>query len=153
MAGLCRAYLAAAPSERARELGRPSLRALVEAAGGASKVPAYCADLAEPPRKGKEADGGSPSKTPTHRSTTPTPSRSVTPTPKGRQDHGNENGNGDDGVPRRDTDTDDGDGDGDRERPPNKGKPADGTFSDGSDVNRSVEPSGSPSGESEPPGS
>ncbi|MFF5259250.1 hypothetical protein ACFY4C_09925 [Actinomadura viridis] len=153
MAGLCRAYLAADPSDRARELDRPSLRALVEAAGGASKVPAYCAALAESPRKGKETDGGSPSGTPTHRSTTPTPSRSVTPTPKGRQDQGN--GNGDNGVPRRDTDTDDGDsdGDGDRERPPNKGKPADGTFGDDSEVNRSAEPSGTPSGQTEPPGS
>ncbi|WP_344598116.1 hypothetical protein [Actinomadura vinacea] len=59
LVALCRAYGAIAPSRRAQELAKPSLRMLVNAAGGVSKVPGYCAWLAPSSQKSQRQDGSS----------------------------------------------------------------------------------------------
>ena len=59
MVNLCRAYQGAEPSKRVQQLGRPPLRALADAAGGAHRVPEFCAGLA-PPGKAKGRQGTTP---------------------------------------------------------------------------------------------
>lgn len=56
--GLCVAYLAQPPQTRGAALESPALRSLVAAAGGPSRVEAYCRDLVGPP--GRRAEAGPP---------------------------------------------------------------------------------------------
>ncbi|MFC5750275.1 hypothetical protein [Actinomadura rugatobispora] len=56
LVNLCRVYLAVDPPRRAQELGKPTLRALVDAAGGANRVPGYCAALTPSPGKTQGRD-------------------------------------------------------------------------------------------------
>ncbi|MEV6235377.1 hypothetical protein [Lentzea sp. NPDC051838] len=56
--GLCQAYTAGAGSEHGKARENPAFSALITAAGGADKVPAYCSDLlADKPGKSGDAPG------------------------------------------------------------------------------------------------
>ncbi|XVQ13176.1 hypothetical protein ACQP1W_11730 [Spirillospora sp. CA-255316] len=57
LVNLCRVYMATEPSKRAQQLAKPSLRVLVDAAGGVNRVQEYCAALAPSPRKTQGRDG------------------------------------------------------------------------------------------------
>jgi hypothetical protein len=58
--GLCQAYTAGAGSEHGKAHENPAFSALITAAGGADKVPAFCADqLADKPGKSDQAPGQS----------------------------------------------------------------------------------------------
>jgi hypothetical protein len=64
LVGLCRAYHAVADNGRGKALRTPAFSALVAAAGGAARVPAFCARLdaeptAGPSTKGKNGGGRS----------------------------------------------------------------------------------------------
>lgn len=58
--GLCQAWTAGAGSEHGKAHENPAFSALITAAGGADKVPAFCADqLADKPGKSDETHGKS----------------------------------------------------------------------------------------------
>ncbi|MFB4316782.1 hypothetical protein [Actinomadura sp. 21ATH] len=84
MAGLCRSYEAVEPADRAAELGKPALSALVRAAGGTERVPSYCAGL-RPPSQGRQSPRPGESEAPSEEPAT------GKPRPTGP---GNNNGNG-----------------------------------------------------------
>ncbi|GAB2810482.1 hypothetical protein [Lentzea nigeriaca] len=61
--GLCQAYTAGAGSEHGKAHENPAFSALITAAGGADKVPAFCADqLGEKPGKPDHTAPGKPTK-------------------------------------------------------------------------------------------
>lgn len=66
LVGQCRAYLAKPPEQRAKALTKPGFAALVDAAGGADRVEAYCRGLVpgRPPAAPHEppGPGGGPSR-------------------------------------------------------------------------------------------
>jgi hypothetical protein len=87
MTGLCQAYAAQVAEEPGKALDSPAFTALVTAAGGADRVPAYCdsvtatshpsgkpSDLPAGPENGKPG-GGSPTARPTQPSQSHTPAR------------------------------------------------------------------------------
>jgi hypothetical protein len=57
LAGLCNAFTADAGADRGKALENPAFNALITAAGGKDKVPAYCADLAGKPGKSGNPPG------------------------------------------------------------------------------------------------
>jgi hypothetical protein len=58
--GLCQAYTAGAGSEHGKAHENPAFSALIAAAGGADRVPAFCADLlGDKPGKSDQAPGNS----------------------------------------------------------------------------------------------
>jgi hypothetical protein len=64
--GLCHAYTAGAGSGHGKALGNPAFGALITAAGGQEKVPAFCADLLGAKKPGQPASPpGKPSAHPT----------------------------------------------------------------------------------------
>jgi len=79
--GMCRSYNAMPPHRRQDALNRPTMQALVSAAGGAAKVGAYCDVLLTHPPGPAEHNHGSSKATPgkDHED-------KVKPTPKGRPD-------------------------------------------------------------------
>ena len=66
MDGLCQAYTAGAGSEHGKALENPAFGALITAAGGTDKVPAFCDDLLAAKKPGQPASPpGKPSTHPT----------------------------------------------------------------------------------------
>lgn len=57
LAGLCNAFTAGAGADQGKALENPAFTALITAAGGKDKVPAYCADLAGKPGKSGNPPG------------------------------------------------------------------------------------------------
>jgi hypothetical protein len=58
--GLCQAYTAGAGSEHGKSHDNPAFSALITAAGGAERVPGFCADLlGEKPRRSDQEHGKS----------------------------------------------------------------------------------------------